>query len=52
MNYAFTPVSIKIGVESKQSCPATSSTKFVDTLQGVYEDMKTMCIQSQLNSKL
>lgn len=43
MNYMLRPDLIKIGVESKVACVATSTVKFVDTLSGVFEDVGAMC---------
>lgn len=51
MNYMIAPNLIKIGVESKISCDETSSGKFIETLNGVYTDMKLLC-EAQIGSKL
>ncbi|KAI8897824.1 acyltransferase ChoActase/COT/CPT [Globomyces pollinis-pini] len=54
MNYTIESDMMKIGVESKVSCPDTSSAKFIETLQGVYADVKHICefASKNVNAKL
>lgn len=51
MNYMLGANVIKIGVESKFSCPTTSTAKFVSTLEGVYDDMRVFCEAATALSK-
>lgn len=43
MNYMLAPKMIKIGIESKYECIATSTLKYADTLSRVLDDVKDMC---------
>ena len=43
MNYMLGKNIIKIGIESKVSCPETSTLKFIQTLSKVYDDIGVMC---------
>ena len=43
MNYMLGAKVIKIGVESKVSCPETSTLMFIQTLSRVYDDVGAMC---------
>jgi carnitine O-acetyltransferase len=44
MNYMISTNKIKIGVESKKSCDATDSKKYLKEYVGALEDLKEMCI--------
>lgn len=43
MNYMLGKNIIKVGVESKYSCPETSTRTYVETLKKVYDDVGLMC---------
>ncbi|KAL2913180.1 hypothetical protein HK105_207299 [Polyrhizophydium stewartii] len=53
MNYAVLDSMVKIGIESKNSCKATSSAKFATTFSQVLDDLHKLCSTvSQLQPKM
>ncbi|KAJ3351938.1 hypothetical protein HDU83_008461 [Entophlyctis luteolus] len=52
MNYALHKSSITIGVESKYSEKATSSSKFIETLKKVLDDLHSVTLAASAGSKL
>ncbi len=52
MNYMINRDHIKIGIESKRSCPETSTALFAEALKSSWRDMKKVVQEASLSNKL
>ena len=52
MNYLIAPSMIKVGIESKKSCPETKTCKYRATLRGVFMDVSSFIESSVSDPRL